>query len=141
MLALLGFSLMAHASEAPAAAPTASNVSMGFPTITVLIFVIAFIVSVLIDLWQHKNSEEITLANSVAWSIFWIVLSLGFYGWLKFGPPELVLGINADMDPKTAAALKAQQGNFSSLFITGYVLEKVLSVDNLIVFYCHFQVL
>ena len=104
--------------------------AMGFPTITVSIFVLAFIFSLLIDLWQHKNSDEITIKNSVIWSIFWILLSLGFYGWLKFGPPELVLGTND---------LAAYQDKYASMFLTGYVLEKTLSVDNLMVFIAIFK--
>ena len=91
MLTILAFSQLALAVDGAKQATEAST-SLGFPPITVGIFVVAFIVSVLIDLWQHKNSEEITLGNSVGWSIFWIALSLGFYGWLLIGPPELVLG-------------------------------------------------
>ena len=114
------------------AAETASKAvpSMGFPLITVSIFVSAFIFSLLIDLWQHKNSDEITFQNSVIWSIFWILLSLGFYGWLKFGPPDMVLG---------TAELAKYQDAYASMFLTGYVLEKTLSVDNLMVFIAVFK--
>ena len=106
--------------------------SMGFPPITVAIFVGAFIFSLIIDLLQHRNSEEITFKGSVMWSIFWIMLSLGFWGWLNFGPPDLVLG--EDVDGK-----HSKQAEYASMFLTGYVLEKTLSVDNLMVFIAIFK--
>lgn len=131
MTLIFALSSMALAAET-ASATSSGVIGLGFPPITVSIFVIAFVVSVLIDLWQHKNSEEITLANSVAWSIFWIALSLGFYGWLLVGPPDLVLGT-------TDENIVSRQSDLASLFLTGYVLEKVLSVDNLIVFIAIFK--
>lgn len=90
---------------------------LGFPPETVAIFVGAFIFSLIIDLVQHKNSEEITFKNSILWSIFWIALSLAFYGWVYFhhGP------------------------EYGRMFLTGYVLEKTLSVDNLMVFIAIFS--
>jgi tellurite resistance protein TerC len=104
--------------------------TLGFPTVTVGIFVAAFIGSLIIDLIQHKNSEEITIGNAVVWSIFWIALSLCFYGWIRYG-----MTYTADGTLLT----EAQRDGFASLFLTGYVLEKVLSVDNLIVFIAVFK--
>lgn len=119
----------------PAAAEGVSEIvatlpSLGFPTTTVVIFAAAFIISLIIDLVQHKNSEEISLGNATAWSIFWIALSLGFYSWLRWGMTETGSG---------EALTGAQSEAFANLFLTGYVLEKVLSVDNLIVFIAVFK--
>lgn len=106
--------------------------SLGFPTDTVAIFVGAFIFSLIIDLVQHKNSEEISLTNAAVWSVFWIALSLGFYAWLRYGMTV------PDGLPDGWTAERAREV-YSSLFLTGYVLEKVLSVDNLIVFIAIFK--
>jgi tellurite resistance protein TerC len=104
--------------------------SLGFPTITVIIFVAAFFISLIIDLIQHKNSNEISLANATGWSIFWITLSMGFYAWLRWGMHATGEGIELTSDQSEA---------FANLFLTGYVLEKVLSIDNLIVFIAVFK--
>ena len=131
--------LFAGASDhANAAAEMSGQLpSMGFPPITVAIFVGAFIFSLIIDLLQHRNSHEITFKGSVIWSIFWILLSLGFWGWLNFGPPELVLGeMIKEHDPKD---IVDWQNHYASMFLTGYVLEKTLSVDNLMVFIAVFK--
>jgi tellurite resistance protein TerC len=93
------------------------DVPLGFPTETVAIFLGAFVFSLIIDLMQHKNSKEITFASSVIWSIFWILLSLGFYGWVMYH----------------------HGSTCGSLFLTGYVLEKTLSVDNLMIFIAIFK--
>ena len=91
--------------------------SLGFPVNTVAIFIFAFVFSVIVDLMQHRNAEEISFKSSVVWSIFWIALSLAFYGWVRLEHGQAC-------------------GN---LFLTGYVLEKTLSVDNLMVFIAVFK--
>lgn len=103
---------------------------LGFPITTVVIFVVAFIVSLIVDLVQHKSSKEISLSNATGWSLFWIGLSLAFYAWLRWGMHETGAGV---------ALSPEQSEGFANLFLTGYVLEKVLSVDNLIVFIAVFK--
>jgi tellurite resistance protein TerC len=74
----------------------------------------AFILILLgLDLFVfHKKEHEVKIKEALLWSLFWIVLSLGFnvfiYFWHGPGP-----------------ALE---------FLTGYLIEKSLSVDNLFVF-------
>ena len=92
-------------------------IPLGWPAETVAIFVFTFVLSLIIDLLQHRNATQITFKGSVLWSLFWIALSLAFYGWVywKHGP------------------------DYASLYLTGYVLEKTLSVDNLMVFIAIFK--
>ncbi len=60
----------------------------------------------------HRKAHEVRFREALGWSIVWIVLALIFNAgiWYKFG---------------TEPALQ---------FLTGYVVEKALSVDNLFVF-------
>ncbi|MBI2871434.1 MAG: TerC family protein [Candidatus Omnitrophica bacterium] len=72
-------------------------------------------------LYFQKKPREIRIREAVLWSVFWIILSLLFNGWIY---------ISKGSD----AALK---------FLTGYILEKSLSVDNLFVFlliFSHFRI-
>jgi tellurite resistance protein TerC len=112
-------SSVAHAT-AEAAAEAVAVTSFDFPLPTVAIFVGAFIFSLVMDLVQHKDHKPVTVKNAAGWSIFWVALSLSFAGWLKW--------YHADDHP-----------GWFSLFITGYVLEKTLSVDNLMVFIAIFR--
>ncbi|WP_439879901.1 TerC family protein [Pontibacter sp. MBLB2868] len=83
----------------------------------------AFILLLLgLDLFVfHKKEHEVKIKEALLWSLFWIVLSLCFNVFIYFwhGP---------------APALE---------FLTGYLIEKSLSVDNLFVFimiFSYFQV-
>ncbi|EAR21076.1 TerC/Alx family metal homeostasis membrane protein [Nitrococcus mobilis] len=84
----------------------------GFPLETVVIFFAVIGLSVYADLFAHRKSQEITLKDASLWSVFWIGLALAFYVYL---------------------AIRFQQ-KWADMYLTGYVLEKTLSVDNLMVF-------
>ena len=92
---------------------------MGFPPDLIAIFLVAISVSLFLDLWAHRDAEEISLRSSVLWSIFWVALSIGFYGYVLVRFPE--------------------HPEYASEFLAGYVLEKTLSVDNLMVFIAIFK--
>lgn len=86
--------------------------NFGFPTEAVVILFAIVGVSVWLDLFAHRNSEEVTFKNAAGWSVFWVGLALAFYAYLhiRFSPEA------------------------ASLFLSGYVLEKALSIDNMMVF-------
>ena len=109
-----------EATPAAAAAATAGGWASHFPPVTVGIFLAIFVFSLLIDLVQHKDHKDVSVKNAAIWSGFWVALSLGFAGWLKY-----YHGVD--------------HPDWSSLFLTGYVLEKTLSIDNLIVFIAIFR--
>lgn len=85
---------------------------IGFPPLTMAVFVGLALGAMLLDMVTHRGDKPVSLAKASIWSVFWIALSLGFAGFLyvQHGP------------------------EVASLFVTGYALEKVLSVDNLFVF-------
>jgi tellurite resistance protein TerC len=118
LLLTFGLSAVAHATEA--AAPAGGAPSADFPPLTVAIFLAAFVFSLSMDMLQHREHKEVTVRNAAGWSIFWIALSMGFAGWLKW--------YHAEDHPE-----------WFSLFLTGYVLEKTLSIDNLMVFIAIFR--
>lgn len=85
--------------------------NIGFPIETVLVFVVLSVGAIVIDLYMHRNDKKISLKSAMMWSVFWIAIAFVFAGFLYIRHGSEV----------------------SSLFVTGYVLEKVLSVDNLFV--------
>ena len=84
----------------------------GFPLETIIVFFAVIFFSIYMDLVAHKNSEEITVKNAAMWSLFWISLAVAFY---------IYLYIRFD-------------ASWADLYLAGYVLEKSLSIDNLMVF-------
>ncbi|MFJ3110237.1 TerC/Alx family metal homeostasis membrane protein [Pseudomonas putida] len=85
---------------------------IGFPPLTMMVFVGIAVGALLLDMVTHRGDKPVSLAKASVWSVFWIAISLAFAGFLyvQHGP------------------------EVASLFVTGYALEKVLSVDNLFVF-------
>lgn len=85
--------------------------TIGFPIETVIVFLVISIGAIAIDMHAHKSNEPIPLKNAAIWSVFWVFISILFAGFLYFHHGQEV----------------------AILFVTGYALEKVLSVDNLFV--------
>lgn len=98
--------------ETTTAVTTAASTAIGFPPMTIAVFVSLAIIALAIDLLTHKKDKPVTLANAATWSVFWVLISLAFAGFLY----------------------ATHGAEVASLFVTGYALEKVLSVDNLFVF-------
>lgn len=84
---------------------------IGFPTETVIVFIALSVGAIFIDLFMHRDDKPISLKSAVLWSVFWVVVAMAFAGFLYIHHGAEV----------------------ASLFVTGYALEKVLSVDNLFV--------
>ena len=80
-------------------------------------FLAGVLVMLMVDLKVSARASAATFKEAVGWSIFWIVLSLGFGGfiWSYYG------------------------GEQGLEFFAGYLLEKSLSVDNLFVFVLLFR--
>lgn len=86
--------------------------NFGFPVETILVFFGVIVFSVYLDLFAHRNTKEISVKDASLWSFFWIGLALAFYAylWVRFSKES------------------------ADLYLAGYVLEKSLSIDNLMVF-------
>ncbi len=89
----------------------------------------------------HRHAHAISLRESLGWSVFWISLGLLFsifiyYGYnnhwmglgltpdIMAGPPERIEGVGLVYNNGSEATIK---------YITGYLVEKSLAVDNIFV--------
>lgn len=81
----------------------------------------------------HRNAHEVSFKEAATWSVIWITLSMLFnvglyyYADWKFAQDPRLLAI-PNFDPSAAS------WQVSLEFLTGYVVEKTLSVDNIFVF-------
>jgi tellurite resistance protein TerC len=78
----------------------------------ILPFILIVLGALYIDLTSHKEDKPISIKNASIWSCVWILVSLGFAGFI--------------------GAVHGTEK--ASLYLSGYFLEKSLSVDNLFVF-------
>lgn len=87
-------------------------VHLGFRIEIIIIFFFVVGISVTADLLAHRKAKAISLTDASIWSIVWISLAIAFYGYLW-----------SSFDKQWA-----------DLYLAGVILEKTLSVDNLMVF-------
>lgn len=87
------------------------NTHIGLETETLIIFGAVALFGLFVDIWAHRKDKPIALKSAIAWTLFWITISMCFAGYLYYH-------FNAEV---------------ASLFLAGYLFEQALSVDNLFV--------
>lgn len=97
-------------------------------------FIVFILIILALDLGVfHKKSHEVSFKEATIWTGIWISLALVFnyafylYARYKFSTGEQYLsipGFNSDEQAKTSALE----------FLTGFVVEKALAIDNIFVF-------
>ena len=112
------------------------------------IFIVFILAILLVDLGIfNKKSHIIPFKEAIAWSLVWIMLALGFYLLIQTNG-ELIHGIK-NQEHLTEIVMKYDQpipqghtyeenlkiykDNLSLEYITGYLIEYALSVDNVFV--------
>ncbi|HEY8932725.1 MAG TPA: TerC family protein [Rariglobus sp.] len=92
----------------------------------------------------HRHAHEVSVKEAAGWSVAWFSLALifcfGFWHYVQWKlphyPPLLEqLAARGITDPAAIAAETGHLANQTALeFLTGFVVEKSLSVDNIFVF-------
>lgn len=97
--------------------------SIGTPTFY-SVFSIVILVMIIIDMLTLKKNgaHKISVKEALRWSVIWITVSMIFAGWLY-----CTLSTNPNFGPEVAQDKTLE-------FLTGYLIEKALSVDNIFVF-------
>lgn len=105
------------------------------------IFIVLVLFVLCLDLGVfHKKSHIMGWKESASWSLFWLSLALLFnyalyhYSLYRFGQ-KMDLGVFTNINPSTEAK------RLSLEFLTGFIVEKALSVDNIFVFIIIFNLL
>lgn len=98
------------ATISPAIEPSV-NIHIGLESETIIIFCILALFSLSLDLWAHRKDQPISLKAAIAWTFFWICISMCFAGFLYYH-------FNSEV---------------TFLFLAGYLFEQALSIDNLFV--------
>ena len=99
--------------------------SIGTPLMWTLFgaFVLA---ALLVDFYalNRRGPRGVSIAEAGVWSLVWVAVSLVFVGWLWWQ----LGGASPDPAARDLADAKALE------FVTGYLIEKALAVDNIFVF-------
>ncbi|MCE9556283.1 MAG: TerC family protein [Planctomycetes bacterium] len=96
------------------------------------LFLVFVFVLLAIDLGVfHRKSHEVSVREALAWSAVWVALGLAFSVFVYFSYEHHWLGLNDIADPVDR---RMNTGRTAALkYLTGYVVEKSLSVDNIFV--------
>jgi tellurite resistance protein TerC len=81
----------------------------------------------------HREAHAVTFREAAAWSLVWVALSLAFnYGLYTYAGWSFAADARLMAIPGFDPARAAEQVGLE--FLTGYIVEKSLSVDNIFVF-------
>lgn len=100
-------------------------ISVGTPLLWTL-FTAFVLLALFFDFFamNRQGAHSVTMREAVVWSLIWVATSFVFVGWLWW----YLGGLGADPVAQALANTKALE------FITGYLVEKALAVDNIFVF-------
>ena len=99
--------------------------SIGSPLMWAL-FTAFVLVALLVDFFamSKQGAHRVSTREAAIWSLVWVGVSFVFMGWLWWH----LGGAGADEAARTLANAKSLE------FLTGYLIEKALAVDNIFVF-------
>ncbi|MCK6683463.1 MAG: TerC family protein [Thermoanaerobaculia bacterium] len=105
-------------------------------------FIFLILILLALDLGVfHRKAHVVSIREALLWSVFWITLGLLFSVFIHFGYDNHWLGLGLTTDTMTVApqevagtGLVYNDGSSATIkYITGYVVEKSLAVDNIFV--------
>jgi len=79
----------------------------------------------------HRKAHVVTVREALAWSAVWVTLGLTFSVFVYLGYEAQWLGLGTDMD--AVDGMLNDGSTATEKYLTGYVVEKSLSVDNVFV--------
>ena len=95
-------------------------------------FIVFVLLMLALDLGVfHRKAHVVTVKEALGWSVVWATLGLSFAVFVHFGYENQWMGLGRSID---AADGLINDGTTATIkYLTGYVVEKSLSVDNIFV--------
>ena len=95
-------------------------------------FIVLILLLLALDLGVfHRHAHVVTVKEALGWSVMWITLGLLFGAFVYWGYERHLLGLGSSIDPVDG---QINDGTHALVkYLTGYVVEKSLSVDNIFV--------
>ncbi|MCG3192236.1 MAG: putative membrane-bound redox modulator Alx [Thermoanaerobaculia bacterium] len=105
-------------------------------------FVLLVVALLALDLGVfHRKAHVVSVKEALGWSVFWIALGLAFSGFIYYGYENHWMGLGLTRDMMTVNPVQVEglgtvyNDGTSALvkYVTGYLVEKSLAVDNIFV--------
>ena len=84
----------------------------------------------------HRDAHEVSMKEALGWSVVWLTCGMAFTGfvYLAYENHWLGLGLNTPLYEGGRIVLGEVQGSTAAIqYLTGYVVEKSLAMDNIFV--------
>jgi tellurite resistance protein TerC len=79
----------------------------------------------------HREAHVVSLRESMIWSAIWIALGLSFTGFVYIAYENHWMGLGTQVDPTDGSINNGAEAVIK--YLTGYIVEKSLSIDNVFV--------
>lgn len=81
----------------------------------------------------HRKAHVVGMKEALTWTVIWVAAALAFNAWIYFAYEGHWLGIGRDV-PQLDGSVRDVHGlEAAKLYLTGYVVEKSLAMDNVFV--------
>lgn len=84
----------------------------------------------------HREAHEVSMKESAIWSVIWLTCGLSFSGFVYFAYQNHWLGLGLDTPQYSGGAIvlgEVTGATAAIQYLTGYVVEKSLAMDNIFV--------
>lgn len=110
-------------------------------------FIVIVLIMLALDLGVfHREAHEVSFKEAAGWSIVWVTLGLAFTAFVYYGYNNHWLGLGVNVPKYTSAEVLRADPNAPIMtigevtgaeaakqYLTGYIVEKSLSMDNIFV--------
>lgn len=81
----------------------------------------------------HRHAHVVRVREAIAWTVVWVAAALAFGVWIYFAYEGHWLGIGLDVTQLDGTVRDVHGAEAAKLYLTGYVVEKSLAMDNIFV--------
>ncbi len=81
----------------------------------------------------HRQAHIVRMKEALSWTLVWVATALAFNVWIYFAYEGQWLGLGRDLVQLDGTIRDVGGWEASKLFLTGYIVEKSLAMDNVFV--------
>jgi tellurite resistance protein TerC len=97
-------------------------------------FIALVVVFLALDLGVfHRHAHVVKMKEALTWTVIWIAASLAFNVWIYFAYENHWLGIGREVVQLDGSVRDVHGWEAAELYLTGYLVEKSLAMDNVFV--------
>lgn len=81
----------------------------------------------------HRRAHVVNMKEALTWTVVWVATALAFNAWIYFAYEGHWLGIGQNVPQLDGSVRDVHGAEAAKLYLTGYIVEKSLAMDNVFV--------